>query len=179
MLGFIIGAVVVIGVVKAVRRARGGFCGHAYGCGPGMGPRFGGGGWGGHRQARGYGRSRWAMRWLFQRLETTPGQEKAIVAALEELRQNRAVVREELRQTRADLGRVLEGGLVDDAALEETFARHDRLLAPLRVSFVEALKKVTEALDDGQRRELARMLKGGGWFGRGAWGGDGDGDVWA
>jgi Spy/CpxP family protein refolding chaperone len=118
------------------------------------------------------------MRWLFERLETTPGQEKAIVTALDELRANRAVVREELRQTRGDLGRVLEGGLVDDASLEETFARHDRLLAQLRVSFVEAMRKATEALDERQRRELARMLKGGAWFGGGGrWGGDGD--VWA
>jgi hypothetical protein len=177
MLGFIIGTVVLIGVVKAVRRARGGFCGHACGWGPGGGSRFGGD-WEMQRRARG-GRSRWAMRWLFERLETTPGQEKAIVQALDELRANRAMVREELMQTRADLGRVLEGGLVDDASLEETFARHDRLLAQLRVSFVEALKKVTEALDEGQRKELARMLKGGAWFGgRGRWG-SGEGDVWA
>jgi Spy/CpxP family protein refolding chaperone len=107
------------------------------------------------------------MRSLFERLETTPGQEKAIVQALDELRENRKLVRDEAEQTRTDLARVIAGGLVDDAALEETFARHDRLLAQLRVSFVEALKKATEALDERQRGQVAELLTRGGRFGGG------------
>jgi Spy/CpxP family protein refolding chaperone len=109
------------------------------------------------------------MRWLFERLETTPGQERAIVEAVARARQEQATLREELRLTRADLARVVEGGLVDEAVLEETFARHDRLLARLRVAWVEMLKTVCETLDPRQRKEVASMLTRRGFFG-GPWG---------
>ncbi len=174
MLGLIIGTVVVIGAIKAIRRAH---CGwhhqQGYGFCHGPGAHFAGqhGGW----HARGRGGPRWMLRWLFERLETTPGQEKAIVAALEELRSGRGSVREEAKQTRADIARAVASGVVDDATLEETFARHDRLLAHTRVSFVEALKKTTDALDERQRRELAKILEGRAWFGS-RWDSS---DVWA
>jgi hypothetical protein len=111
------------------------------------------------------------LRSLFERLDTTPGQEKVIVSALDELADNRKVVREEWSQAREDLARALRGGLIDDATLDESFARHDRLMAQLRVSFVEALKKVTEVLDERQRKLLADRLEGGGaWYGpSGVW----------
>jgi Spy/CpxP family protein refolding chaperone len=109
------------------------------------------------------------MRWLFERLETTPGQERAIVDAVARARQEQATIREELRLTRADLARVVEGGLVDEAVLEETFARHDRLLARLRVAWVEMLKAVCESLDPRQRKEVAALLTRRGFFG-GPWG---------
>ena len=66
-----------------------------------------------------------------------------------------------MKQTRGDLARAVAGGLIDDETLEETFARHDRLLAQLRVTFVEAMRKVTEALDERQRRQLAGVIEGG------------------
>jgi Spy/CpxP family protein refolding chaperone len=110
------------------------------------------------------------MRWIFERLETTPGQERAIADAVARARQDQTAVREELRQTRADLARLLEGGLVDEAAVEETFARHDRLLARLRVGWVDVLKTVSETLDPEQRKKVAAMLQRGGWFaGRSVW----------
>jgi hypothetical protein len=74
-----------------------------------------------------------------------------------------------MKQTRADLGRAVAGGLIEDASLEDAFARHDRLLAQLRVGFVEALKKMTEALDEPQRKQLAQWIEGG--FFRRSWGG--------
>ncbi|MGD0525008.1 MAG: hypothetical protein ABSE49_07685 [Polyangiaceae bacterium] len=157
MIGFIIGTVCLIGLVKVLRRGRGwhGRWGHhGYG-------RYGSMGGGGPR--------RWFLRSAFERLETTPGQEKAIVAAIDELRDNRDLVREEASQTRADLARVIAGGLVDDAALEETFARHDRLLAQLRVAFVESLKKVSEALDERQRKQVADLLARSSRFGGRVW----------
>ena len=154
MLGFIIGTVCLVGLVK-------GYCAAA------AGGTDAAGGHGCHAHGR-FGGSprRWFLRSIFERLETTPGQEKAIVAALDDLRADRQVLREEAQQTRADLARAF-GGIVDEASLEETFARHDRLLARLRVGVVEALKKVHEALDDRQRKELADLVQGG-RFGR-AW----------
>jgi Spy/CpxP family protein refolding chaperone len=177
MLGFILGAACVIGVGRMLRRRawhnRFGYGGHGACGGPGDYSGYGSG-YGTVR--RGPRAARWALRSLFERLETTPGQERAILSALDELRENRKVVREELKQTKGDLARAIEGGLIDDASLEESFARHDRLLAQLRVGFVEALKKMTEALDEPQRKQLAQWLEGG--FFRRGWGGSGEG-VWA
>ncbi len=177
MFGFVIGTVCLIALVKVVRRSYG--CGHRWGgCGYGGygadrgGPGFGGPGFGGP----GLGR-RWMLRWLFQRLETTPGQERVIVQSIERLTENRTAIRDELRQTRADIARAVEMGLVDDATMEETFARHDRLQAQLRVVAVDALKTITEALDERQRKILAGLVARGGFFHRGGdWGGPA---VWA
>jgi hypothetical protein len=114
------------------------------------------------------------LRALFERLETTPGQERAILAALDELSENRKTLRDEAKQTRVDIAHAVEGGLIEDATLEDAFARHDRILAQLRVGFTEALKKIVEVLDESQRKQLASWLEGG--FFRG-WGGPGP--VWA
>jgi hypothetical protein len=168
MLGFIIGAVCAVGIAKIVRRRRAwrahfGYGAHA--CGPGG---YHGMGWGGLQRRGG----RWALRSLFEGLETTPGQERVILAAFDELRENRGVLRDELRQTRADLARAIEGGFIEDTSFDEAFARHDRLVAQLRVSFTEAMKKICEALDEPQRKHLARWLEKGGFFRGGApWGG--------
>jgi Spy/CpxP family protein refolding chaperone len=154
MFGFIIGTVCLIAFAKVLRRGHGwhGTLGHAYSA---------------SRHGRGGGRRRWIMRSVFERLDTTPGQEKAIVHALDELRENKALVRDEAEHTRTDLARVIASGFVDDMSLDETFARHDRLLAQLRVSMVEALKKVTEALDDRQRKQVGDLLARSGRFGGG------------
>jgi hypothetical protein len=100
-----------------------------------------------------------------------PGQERAILAALERLRENRSLVRDEMRQTREDLARSVGGGLTDDAMLDEAFARHDRLLAQVRVSWVEALKTIIETLDETQRKELASLIRGHRLSGRAWWAG--------
>ena len=158
MLGFIIGTVSLIALVKVLRygrRWRGHGYGYGYGAGYGPGP--------------GFGARRWFMRSLFERLETTPGQERVIVAAIDELRENRKVVHGELQQTRADIARAVAGGLIEDGTLEETFARHDRLLAQLRVSFVEAVKRATEALDERQRKVVSDWLQRSGRFGDRIW----------
>jgi hypothetical protein len=207
MLGFVLGAICVVAAAKIMRRRwmwhHGGwgafpfaarrFAGYGPGgCGPGQWGDFGGyrdgpsrdlgGGYDARRGGRGSGfggARRWFLRGLFERLETTPGQEKAILAALDRLRDERRQVWGELRESRAAVARVIEGGLVDDAALEETFARHDRVLARVRVSFVEAMKTVTEALDERQRKELASLIAGGGFFGS-RFGGPGHAsDIWA
>jgi Spy/CpxP family protein refolding chaperone len=148
MFGMLIGAACAVGLFSIARRARRARCGH--------------GGYGGYGR-RGFRRGGWALRSLFERLDTTPGQEKAIVSALEELRANRDALREEMAHSRGDLAQAVRGGLVDDSTLEESFARHDRLLARLRVSFVEATRKATEALDERQRKMLGDLLEGQGW----------------
>jgi Spy/CpxP family protein refolding chaperone len=170
MFGFIFGTVCLIALFKVLRRSgRGwspgwGYGGHG-GWGHGRGHGYGHGGYGGFRG----GARRWFLRGVFERLETTPGQEKAILAAMDELRENRRLVQDEAQQTRADLARAVSNGFIDDSTLEETFARHDRLLAQLRVAFVESLKKATEALDERQRKQVGDMLEGGRFGGGRIW----------
>ncbi len=186
MLGFILGAVCVVGLAKALRRRRAwhhfgydGYGAHAPACGSRSRFPWGDGGGMDYRGPRGRA-GRWVLRSLFERLETTPGQERVILAAFEELQQNRQALREEAKQTRADLARAVGGGLIEDSTLEDSFARHDRLLARLRVSFTEALKKIVEVLDEPQRKHLAGWLEGG-FFRQGAPWGEimrGPGGVW-
>jgi hypothetical protein len=158
MLGFVIGGIAAIGLVKLMRRHRFGGCAGYHESGFGaprrsVGPRI-------------------FLRWLFERLETTPGQERAIVAGLERLRENRTLARDEWRQTQDDVAHVIEGALAEDTMLDETFARHDRALAQVRVSWVEALKTISETLDERQRKELASLIRNRRYFlGRGGWGG--------
>src|SRR5579884_1019067 len=108
MLSFIIGAACAVGAIKLFRRARH-FHVHGYG---GFGP-----GYGNACGRRGFRPRQWLLRSTFEDLETTPGQEKVILAALHELRGDKGVVLDELKQTRADLARAVRGGMVDDAAL--------------------------------------------------------------
>jgi hypothetical protein len=116
----------------------------------------------------------WGIRRLFERLGTTPLQEERILSAVGRVRDDREIVRDELEKTRQDLARAVRGGVVDDGAFEELFARHDRLLAQLRVSVVEALKETVEVLDERQRTLVADRLDG-----RGVFGGGWHGHVWA
>ena len=145
MFGFIFGTVCLVLLINVLRR------GHR---------------WRRDDRGRGFGR-RWVLRRFFERLDTTPGQEKAIVGALDGLRENRQAFRDELKQTRLALARAVESGRVDESSLAETFAQQDRLLATVRASFVQALKKATEALDERQRKQASDLIESGGLLGRG------------
>jgi Spy/CpxP family protein refolding chaperone len=170
MLGLIFGTVCLIALFRVLRRSGYGRFAHD---GPGCGyAPFAG--W-----RRGFGGPRTWLRSIFERLETTPAQEKAILSALTDLRGSRSVLREEAQRTRVDVRDALAGGLIDDSRLEETFARHDRLLAQLRVSFVETMKQISEVLDERQRKQLAAILEGSGWRGSGMRWGDAYPNVWA
>jgi hypothetical protein len=178
MLGFVIGALSLYGLVRVLgwggRRMHGG-CGH----------RWQGGGWHhhGHRDGHhgwerghgGFGRGgfhdggedeRWSTRrgpgfWLrslFVRLDTTPGQEKVMRQAAEELRGAAGTIEGELDAGRREIAQAVRAGSIDAEQLGALFARHDEKLRELRTTFVGALAKVTDALDEDQRRRLAELI---------------------
>jgi hypothetical protein len=183
MLGILIGTACLIGLIKTLRWGRRG-CGGGGGCGGGYGHHGGGwgrhhgGGWGGHDQDGGWGGGGgWGgpsmiLRALFQRLETTPGQEKVIAAAFEELREAGRNARGEARTSRADIAKAMRSPAVDEVLFGEMFARHDTTLETLRKASIGAIAKVHDALDERQRARLADIIESGpGFFRGGPWSG--------
>ncbi len=158
-------ALAVVAVLKHRRHAywHGGCQGGGYG--GGYGGSGGGGPWGSrHGRFRGFG-FRAILRGLFERLDTTPGQEKAIVAAIEELRESMTGAKQSLKETRKDFADAFRRGPIDEPAMADIFARHDTILSETRRKAVEAVGRIHEALDDRQRAEVADLLERGPGFG--------------
>ena len=163
MIGFILGAACAVGIAKMLRRrAWYRHFGHG-GYGPGYGSP---GGFRGMRGMRGMGGGgmrtpgRWALRSVFERLETTPGQERVILAALDELRENRKAVRDEAKQSRVDLAHAVEGGLIEDSTLEEA-------LRTPRPDARAASRRLHRGAEEGRRSARRGPAQGAGALARG------------
>ncbi|CAN5574402.1 hypothetical protein BH09MYX1_BH09MYX1_56660 [soil metagenome] len=207
MLGFIIGTVCLIGLIKVVRgrrhgwgRVHGGGCGGGGGYGWG-GPRHfgGGGGWGGHDHGHGRdhegdhrgrhgghgegggfgGGGSFFMRGLFQRLDTTPGQEKVIKAAFEQVEKTVKEARSEWRDG-SEVSELFRADTFDRTAAEGISGKADAGFAKVRVAMLEGMAQIHEVLDERQRAMVADFVarrggaSGGGFFrggrgGRSAW----------
>jgi hypothetical protein len=158
-------AFVFFGVLRALffrrhhRRAYGRGYGHgrfgAHGChgDDGFGDRGGG--------PRGW------LRSVFLRLDTTPGQEKAIVAAAEQLKDVARGTKDRAAALRTELAQALRGERLDPLTVEAAFNRQEQALTELKAAAVVTFSKVHEALDERQRRLLADTLERGGSFARG------------
>lgn len=165
MFGFVIGFLCLFGLVRVLRYGRMGACGGRMHGGWGH-HHHGHHGWGGGHgwHGGGGGGGDYWLRGLYQKLDATPGQEKVIRAAVDEIKTAMASGKGELEQSRRDIAKAVRTGTVDEVQLGELFARHDEKLREVRKAFVGALAKVNEALDEDQRKRLADMLEGG--FGR-------------
>jgi uncharacterized membrane protein len=152
----------VLGVVAVVKRVvfwrRYAMAGYGYG------------GCGGHHMRRGPGRTFW-LRALFARLDTTPGQEREIRSAIEELQQRTVELKGGLRGARDDVAKAIGGEVFDESAIGDAAARADGVTAQLKAVLTEALRKIHAVLDPKQRERLAELLAKGPGFGRRGWGG--------
>ncbi len=187
----------VVGVVALVRRLAfrrrfgqlafaggpcggGGFGGSSFGHEGGegeagsFGPRWGGwrgrgrwGRFGGHNG--GIGGSFW-LRALYARLDTTPGQEREIRAAIEELRERARDAKGGLPETRENIGKAIAGETFDASAFEAVSARFDATSEKMKDALSSALKRIHAVLDAKQRERLAAIVSKGA-FGRWARGG--------
>jgi Spy/CpxP family protein refolding chaperone len=188
MLGFVIGTVCLIGLVKVLRHGRRGWGGYGGGYGGGCGSRRwggggpgfgGGGGWGGpfrshgsfggheheERGERGWGGG-WGgpsffLRAIFEQIDATPEQEKVIVKAVDEVRDEARKQREELGKTRADIAKAMRSPSFDEVLLGELFARHDTVMEAMRRTVTGALAKVHVVLDEKQREQVADLIERG------------------
>lgn len=166
MLGFIVGTACLLGLIRTLRCGRGG-CGYGGGCGEGRcgghrghGDRdhghcgHGGGHRGGGRWDEGAA-LRFMLRPLFERLATTPGQERVILDAAEAMRARIAASKEALRATAGDAAKAFRGERFDEGVMGESFAKQDEALEATQKAVFEALQKVHDALDEKQRRDFA------------------------
>ena len=186
------GIVGVVAVVKGlIFRRRYGHLAFAGGpCGGGYEHGLGGGGFGGPPWARlrrwgwfgdqrgggGIGRSFW-LRALFARLDTTPGQEREIRAAIEDLSDRARDAKAGLPDTRENVSKAIAGDTFDTAAFEAVSARFDATAEKLKDALASALKRIHAVLDPKQRERLAEIVSKGGFgrWGRGGHDGGGGG----
>jgi Spy/CpxP family protein refolding chaperone len=160
MFGFLIGTLSLIGLIKVVRHGRG---------------------WGGHG-SRG-GPRRWMLRRLFERLDTTPGQEKVILEAVEQVEQNGRAAKDAFFNGRVDIGRAMRGEHFDTAAVNAAFEKQQEAVDAFKKTVLENMQKIHEALTPEQRQAAGnliengpRALHGGGCgHGGGRWAGRGGG----
>lgn len=155
MFGFFLGTICLIALIGVLSRRRWG--GWGYWHGPGYW-RYGGYG---RRPWRGGGRNwRWGMlRSIFERLDTTPGQEKAILAAAEDLRQPAEHARSEIRESLTEVSQALREDRIDEAKLRQAFSRQRDALGAAQEALLTALGRFHEALNPNQRRELADWIQ--------------------
>jgi hypothetical protein len=142
MFGFLIGTVsllALIGVVRGGRFRRGS---RRARFGHGFGPRA-------------------MFRRLFERLDTTPGQEKVIVSAMGDLRAQAKAARADLSGARNEVAEALRQESFDEVLLGGVLTRLDGSMDVMRRALLDAFGKVHGALDDRQRRVLADLVEAG------------------
>jgi len=149
MFGFVVGTVCLIALVRTIQRARWHAYRRSWG-GPGSSAGFG---------AEGNQRGRWMLKFLFRRLDTTAGQEKAVVTAWDRIQMVMQKGREELRQSQRELADLMRQPEVEESAFESMFARQEAVVDSVRKALAESMKEVHGALDDRQRRLLADMIE--------------------
>jgi hypothetical protein len=157
MLGFLVGAACLY---LLARTMRGGGWAYAHASGPWGRRRWGGSrheGWDGPGRPGGRG----PLRWLFQRIDTSPGQERVIAEAADALRGTLHGWHDDADRMRSDVARSIRGESFDAAALEEAFARAEARIGNVRETLRGQAARVHEALDPRQRAELADLLASG------------------
>jgi len=113
----------------------------------------------GYHHGYGHHRSRfWGLYRLFEELDTSPGQEKAIRSAVAELRTSVGGLRPHLDETRQHVAAAIASDVFDAQRLEQTLGAELQQALRLEGAVVAALGKIHEALDTDQRRRLARFV---------------------
>ncbi|MCA9633654.1 MAG: periplasmic heavy metal sensor [Myxococcales bacterium] len=168
MFGFLFGAACLAGLFAVIRRERwhrmafahageGSWAGPCGGpCGPGREHRHRHR-HGGRRGFRGHFRDM-ALRRVFERLETSPGQERELQAAIAEIMDGGRKLRGQLADSRKEISKALRSEELDVERLGQLFSQHDDLLSEFRKTAVGALSRTHAALDEGQRAQLADWI---------------------
>ncbi len=167
MFGFFFGAMCLAGMVFVLRRPYA-FAHRGGGWHRGWHAEHGRGGWrdeeswGDRGPARGFGgpgRARRMLRWVYERLGTSPAQETVLADAAEAVSGSFQSLRAEWEQSRVDLARALRAEPFDVDAMRGAFVRHDERIKLLREVLVTQGARVHDVLDARQRAALADFLE--------------------
>ena len=148
MFGFLFGAACLGGLAAMLFRRRHYY--HHGSCGHGYGGRF--------------QRGRHFLHAAFERLDTTPGQEKAVVAAIDEFRDSARAVRQKVMASRGDVAAALRDDQFEPERVRAVLSRNTEELNALSETGAQALAKIHDALDPEQRKRLARWIESGPGF---------------
>ncbi|MFZ5442369.1 MAG: Spy/CpxP family protein refolding chaperone [Myxococcota bacterium] len=132
MFGFLIGTLSLIGFVKVWRH---GHLGHR------GGPR------------------RWMLRRLYEHLDTTPGQEKVIAQAMENVERVTMQTREQFFRARSSYAKAMRGEQFDSAAVNEAFDAQQASVDEVKKALREAMQQIHEALTPEQRSRAADLIE--------------------
>lgn len=138
MFGFVIGGLSLLGLMK-LRHFE----------------RFAHGGSGRHSPRR------WMLRRLFQHLDTTPGQEKVVTAAVDEVEKAAFKARDTFRTSRGAFATSLRGEHFDGAAVDAAFEAQQAALDEVKRAVKAGLTSLHEALNPEQRQALADLIETG------------------
>lgn len=180
MFGFFIGTMCLFGLIATFKRRR--YWAHyAYGMGhhDGFGPRAHDGhpAWAGAADAAGW-RAPWSsrhggwgvgrrgsrrdrLRGVFEQMDTTPGQEKAIVKIVDSFMEQFSAGREELIAVRKQVAQALGGDELDESILSAAMERVEDLIARSKLELTQALTEIHATLDGPQRKMLAELIADG------------------
>ncbi len=111
------------------------------------------------RGMRRHGRAR--LGWLLRRLDARPDQERAIRAEADALSEAFLAFRGDARALRGELSDLLAAPAVDAARVRAVLDARLAGVDALRARLAEALARVHDALDPGQREALAAMVRHG------------------
>lgn len=145
MIGILIGTASVIAL--AVLAGRGHHHGHGWHGGPG-------------------GFRRRALRRVFERIDASPAQEKAILEALDTFRDRVRGAKEGVRESQKDVAEAFRAEHLDPGAFGALFDGHLGTLSALRDELASTMASVHDVLTPKQRERLADLVESGPPFGR-------------
>ena len=152
MFGFLIGSACVAGLAMMAARGRG------YGCHDGgfRHHHFGRHRFGHHGFGGGFGR-RMLYR-VLDRLDTSPGQDKAILGAIDDLRETARSARRDMPDLRKQVGDALRTESFDEQAFTAIFDEPLARLNHLRDELTKTAGIVHETLTPKQRERLSDLI---------------------
>ena len=101
---------------------------------------------------------RFALRRLFARLDTSPGQERTIEGALSDFGDECHKLRQDKHALHEALAAAMREDSVEAAQLTSLLSQHEGAFAKLQDAGIKAFTQVHDALDPYQRRRLAELL---------------------
>ena len=105
--------------------------------------------------------SQHALRHVFSRLDTTPGQEKTIREALLRVKDGAKRLTRELSSSRSALAELLTQPEFDEVRVNEWVAARERSFWELKPEVMQSLREIHEVLDEEQRKKLSRWVESG------------------